>query len=637
MHDLGEADALWSRTAAIHRLVRRLDPDIVHSVLWYADIPCRLALAGRRSVCSVTSWANTPYVRARVESGSARWLPLQVTRLIDATTTALGVDLVHAVTPGVAEANRSALRISSEKVVVVHRGRGRDELGDFSEERRTKIRRSIELPSGAEMVLCVGRQERQKNLPLAIRAFAEIAAHREGALLCLAGHDGGDSSQIQDLVSELDLGDRVRFLGHRDDVADLLCAADVFVMSSWFEGAAGAVIEAFGLDCPVVATDVAGLRGVVCHRANSLVVPIDDSRALPRAPSARSWTARARLVGEPRRRGDSSSPSSRRRRRRQAWPISTSARLPCTARGRFVRDIGIQRLRRPTGRATGRQTMILDEAPVRRANRRRPARLNRDRRTWLPENASSPGMRRTISHSDAAKRRRHASREKCQISVSAFPPDPVGTRHQQTLDRRQRFSVGMRTQGGHVVRLARDRPMPQAPPRCDKYSHVAGENRERTPGRCRHHVDSKAGRSQHSTAFVEQSGKVNHVLENVAAEDDVKMSGPCRHSHAVVEDQSRGRVVLIRAAFDLQREDSATRLAQLLRSSPVSSPELDHRAGRKHRRDPLEFGITNLIAVVLLELRKGERVDGGFDDGSTSDRCGYCHEHVTHGGGRQAR
>ncbi len=283
MHDLSEADSLWSRTAAIRRLVRRLDPDIVHSVLWYADIPCRLALAGRRSACSITSWANTPYVRARVESGSARRLPLQVTRLIDATTTAIGVDLVHAVTPGVAEANRAALRTSSEKVVVVRRGRGRDELGDFSEERRTKIRRSIELPSGAEMVLCVGRQERQKNLPLAVRAFAETAAHREEALLCLAGREGGDSNEIHDLVSELDLEDRVRFLGHRDDVADLLCAADVFVMSSWFEGAAGAVIEAFGLDCPVVATDVAGLRGVVCHRANSLVVPIDDSRALARA------------------------------------------------------------------------------------------------------------------------------------------------------------------------------------------------------------------------------------------------------------------------------------------------------------------------------------------------------------------
>ena len=72
-------------------------------------------------------------------------------------------------------------------------------------------------------------------------------------------------------------------LGSRSDVPRFLCAADVLVMTSRNEGAAGAVIEAMAHRLPIVATRVAGLDGVLNHEANSLTAPVGDVVALAEA------------------------------------------------------------------------------------------------------------------------------------------------------------------------------------------------------------------------------------------------------------------------------------------------------------------------------------------------------------------
>jgi glycosyltransferase involved in cell wall biosynthesis len=62
-------------------------------------------------------------------------------------------------------------------------------------------------------------------------------------------------------------------------VPDLICAADVLAIASLYEGTAGAAIEAMALRCPVVCTDVEGVRGILRDRVNALLVP-------PRRPIA---------------------------------------------------------------------------------------------------------------------------------------------------------------------------------------------------------------------------------------------------------------------------------------------------------------------------------------------------------------
>jgi glycosyltransferase involved in cell wall biosynthesis len=126
------------------------------------------------------------------------------------------------------------------------------------------------------LLLAAGRQEYQKGFDVLLAAFPEITDALPGATLLVAGRPGRATPALD--RQRAALGDRVRFLGHRPDLADLLAAADAFVLPSRWEGAAGVVLEAMALEAPIVATDLVGVREVVGTAA--ALVPPDDAHAL---------------------------------------------------------------------------------------------------------------------------------------------------------------------------------------------------------------------------------------------------------------------------------------------------------------------------------------------------------------------
>jgi glycosyltransferase involved in cell wall biosynthesis len=79
-------------------------------------------------------------------------------------------------------------------------------------------------------------------------------------------------------------------LGHRDDIPEILAAADLFVFPSLYEGLPGAVMEAMALGLPVVASDIAPIQEVVEQGRNALLVPPESSASLA--------TAIERLLGD---------------------------------------------------------------------------------------------------------------------------------------------------------------------------------------------------------------------------------------------------------------------------------------------------------------------------------------------------
>jgi glycosyltransferase involved in cell wall biosynthesis len=102
----------------------------------------------------------------------------------------------------------------------------------------------------------------------------------------VAGRRGNASADVEALRRSLDLGDQVWFMGHRDDVPNLLAAADLFVFPSLYEGFGGALIEAMALGLPIVASDVPAIREVVEEGRNALLVSRGDPRALAGAIAA---------------------------------------------------------------------------------------------------------------------------------------------------------------------------------------------------------------------------------------------------------------------------------------------------------------------------------------------------------------
>jgi glycosyltransferase involved in cell wall biosynthesis len=141
-------------------------------------------------------------------------------------------------------------------------------------EVRPQLRAELGLPEHAPVFVVVGRLNPQKNHRLLMQAFGQL---RGDAHLLVVG-DGELRAELEALAP----ADRVRFLGIRKDVPRLLAAADVFVLSSDWEGNPLVVMEAMAAGKPVVATAVGCVPELVVSGAGRLV-PSGDAEQLAAA------------------------------------------------------------------------------------------------------------------------------------------------------------------------------------------------------------------------------------------------------------------------------------------------------------------------------------------------------------------
>jgi glycosyltransferase involved in cell wall biosynthesis len=99
----------------------------------------------------------------------------------------------------------------------------------------------------------------------------------------VAGRPGDCSDDLDRRAAQLDDPSRLRILGHRPDVPELLAASDLFVLPSLYEGMSGAVIEAMALGLPTIATTVPGMEALVEEGVTGVLVPPGNARELERA------------------------------------------------------------------------------------------------------------------------------------------------------------------------------------------------------------------------------------------------------------------------------------------------------------------------------------------------------------------
>jgi glycosyltransferase involved in cell wall biosynthesis len=126
-------------------------------------------------------------------------------------------------------------------------------------------------------IVAMGRLEPVKGFDLLLRAFAACRDRHPDWTLTILG-DGKERQRLEALAKELGITAHVRLPGTVADPTPVLRRADLFVLSSRFEGFPNALLEAMALGVPVVATDCAG--GIVRHDVDGLLVPRDDPSAL---------------------------------------------------------------------------------------------------------------------------------------------------------------------------------------------------------------------------------------------------------------------------------------------------------------------------------------------------------------------
>lgn len=136
-------------------------------------------------------------------------------------------------------------------------------------------RASLDTPEDAPLLLVLSRMHQVKGIDTMLQALAEVP----GAYLWLAG-DGPARAEYQHLATQLGLGDRVRFLGWRNDRKALLEACDICVLPSRYEPFGTVIAEAWAMWRPLVASLADGARQYVRDGVNGLLCPIEDAPAL---------------------------------------------------------------------------------------------------------------------------------------------------------------------------------------------------------------------------------------------------------------------------------------------------------------------------------------------------------------------
>jgi glycosyltransferase involved in cell wall biosynthesis len=151
----------------------------------------------------------------------------------------------------------------------------------------------VERRPAGPLALALGRLHPNKGFDVLLEALARAPDIH----LWLAG-EGPERAALEHRARKLGLGDRVRFLGWRDDAPALLAACDFLVVSSRSEPLGNTIVEAWAAGRPVLATETAGPQELIATGKTGLLVPAEDAEglALAMARLADDDDLRARLA-----------------------------------------------------------------------------------------------------------------------------------------------------------------------------------------------------------------------------------------------------------------------------------------------------------------------------------------------------
>ncbi|MFM5767967.1 glycosyltransferase [Aeromonas caviae] len=244
------------------QLIQQFKPDVVHSHMVHANLFARLLrLTGKikRLICTAHS-TN--------EGGRGRMLAYRLTDVLCDLSTNVSQEAADIyVKRGAAPASR---------IVAMPNGIDTARF-TFNPECRASLRQQLQLSDNTPLILAVGRLTAAKDYPNLLTAFSQLPAEFSHTQLAIIGI-GEEQANIVALATQLGLSNRVHFLGLQRNVHEWMSAADIYVMSSAWEGMPLVLLEAMSCERIVVATDCGGVKEVVGDCG--ILVPAKNSPAL---------------------------------------------------------------------------------------------------------------------------------------------------------------------------------------------------------------------------------------------------------------------------------------------------------------------------------------------------------------------
>lgn len=249
----------------LSRIIRSYGPDVLHCHSYYSVLSAILTrpFTGRLPI------VYTVHATFRPGKQRSDFIVHAMTRACDAV---ISVSRNSA---------RGILALTSGKVdpLVILNGIDPKRVRPAAGFRRDEFRRQLGIPVDSLVLLNVAALTPNKDQASLINALPVVSERFPGVVLLVAG-TGPEETNLRALIDKLGLASCVRLLGVRNDVAELLAAADLFVLSSRSEGMAISILEACLAGIPVVCTAVGGAQELVKAGLDLALIPQGNQSAL---------------------------------------------------------------------------------------------------------------------------------------------------------------------------------------------------------------------------------------------------------------------------------------------------------------------------------------------------------------------
>lgn len=259
----------FNLVAALRRLMKRHETTLVHCHQHTPWVYGTLAAIGKDIRVVFTE-------HGRFYPDSASWKRRLANRPL-----AWFTDRITAISRATANALSSVEGLPAKRIQVIYNGTTFDQQPTVPPCDLVAWREQFDEPDCLTFGT-IARFDPIKNLPMLLRAFAELLGTHPGSRLLLVG-DGEERETLIKLCGEFGISDSVCFTGFRTDTAECMAAIDVFVLSSFSEGTSMTLLEALaGGKCCIV-TRVGGNTEIIEDELNGLIVASDDVPGLYQA------------------------------------------------------------------------------------------------------------------------------------------------------------------------------------------------------------------------------------------------------------------------------------------------------------------------------------------------------------------
>jgi len=190
------------------------------------------------------------------------------------------VDDIVAVSDEIEQVIRECLIFNGKKISTIKNGIDTEVFLPLEGVEKQKLLKKYKLPEKNYRIGSVGRLASEKNYQMLLHAFAHLTGNCDKKIDLLLVGSGRMEKDLQRLVADLGIEDKVYFLGVQHKIYEILPLFDVFVLSSFTEGTSISLLEAQSCGVPAVVTDVGGNSFVVENGKSGMLCQVNDVLAM---------------------------------------------------------------------------------------------------------------------------------------------------------------------------------------------------------------------------------------------------------------------------------------------------------------------------------------------------------------------